>query len=248
MFHFLIVVTITTYIIISFTSIRALFLKPPKPLFKMLLAMGLIFPTLVILYLFILLDIKYFQLLIIPAVVSIIGSLNWNCATVSEIIDYVHKLEYLKILSEQQNKYTLTSKVVLKYIDFNTAEVVEFNAAMFDWLVERKLNPDSIKIGSNWYQYVDRRQEWKVKNQSTACSGMIYTNQISQWKNTEIYFKWSSYPLSLSNKTFVVEWIDDSKSQQRITELENKLEVLDSTNKKLINIGFKKLLENINAE
>ena len=245
--HILMVVIITTYFLISFTSIRALFLKPPQSLFKMLLAMALIFPTLVGLYLFLLLGAHYDQLLFIPAAIGIAGAVNWNCITVSELIEYVHFLEYQKILSEQQQKYSLTPKVVLKYIDFNNTSVIDYNVALSDWLSDQGIDSKESLVGLNWYDLLQHKQEAKIKHQLTACSANVYTHQISRWKETDTYFKWNMYPLSVENKTYVIEWTDDSKNQNKIQELEKKLSILESTNKKMISLGFKSTMEQINA-
>lgn len=215
----------------------------------MLLAMGLISPTIITLYLFLLLDINYTPLLIIPVLIGVIGVINWNCVTVKELIDRVHSLEFQNLLAEQQTKYTLTPKVILKYIDFNIVEIIEINEAMIDWISENKIiDINQLKVGTNWYNLIEHKQDWKIKNQSTACSGIIYSNQLLEWSDKKVFVKWNMYPLSIANKTFAVEWVDDTKNQERILELQEKLEILDSTNRKMINLGFKRALENINAE
>jgi hypothetical protein len=246
----LLYILILCYSEIAIASIWALTKKPPRFTAVVIWAIAIIFPSCESHYISLLfypLDHVRELSLVAPSLVGVVAAALWNPWTLNKEIAYQNELEAAKQLVTLRDKYSLVPEVILKFVDFNTSLIVSLDQTMIDWFVMRELaTKEDLKPGVNWWDIISHRQDWKLNNQACAVTHKIFTDQVTYWEEKKIWFKWRMVPLDYESQTYLIQFHDDTETQDKIKSLTDENKRLKAINNQLITKGLQELREGNN--
>jgi hypothetical protein len=105
---------------------------------------------------------------------------------------------------------------------------------------------EDLKPGVNWWDVISHRQDWKLNNQACAVTHKIFTDQVTYWEEKKIWFKWRIVPLDYESQTYLIQFHDDTETQDKIKSLTDENKRLKAINNQLITKGLQELREGNN--